>query len=632
MRIHRTYLIALTCVLAGGVMWGQGRNIGLEWPATQGDAQRTAWLRSDPNISVANLNRPGFELLWQEKLDNQPRHVYSLSQGVTMNGLLGFSPASFVTGVSNNLFALDNDTGFPLWHRRFDSPLPSAATAACPGGLTGAAGRVVTAELLPIPAPAAGGRGGRGGYRGTVGQPGEGIPPEFTSRAGGAAPAARGGQASAGPGPATPAAPGQPAPPAQPAGPGRAGAPAAAGGARGAPGAPGAPAAGRGGGGVAAGRYAGPVYAVSTDGMLHSLGQISGLDVQGAVPFIPANARYSDLVAVGEVLYTMTSQGCGNAPNAVWAITLDAENKTVSSWRTNGGNPVGNIAFLPDGTLIVAIGAGQVAGDGRANAIVALDPKTLQPRDWFTDPSADFTTTPMVFRHDDRTLVAAATRDGRILLLDSASLGGPNHSTPLYASNSLGGSFAPDALATWQEMTPGPAAAAAPAAPGAAAPGAGAAPAPAAQTMMPGQRWLLVSVTGRLPAGVTATNGAVTNGAVVAFKVTSQGGRPSLQPGWTSRDLALPTAPIVANNVVFAASSGRPQAGPNASASDLARRGTPGVLYAFDGMTGRELWNSAALKSWVPANSIWASNSQVHVGAYDGTVTAFGFALERRPY
>ena len=193
----RNCLLAIACALASAIGWAQGRNVGFDWPATGADAQRTGWLRLDPNISVENLSKPGFEFLWREKLDNAPRQSASLSQGVTMNGLIGFTPASFVTGVSNNVFAIDNDTGYPVWHRKLDAPLP-APTAQCPGGVTGAAGRVVSLvrEPLQLPAPAAPGRG----YRGGIGAPGEGVPMEIARRDGGAAlrgaspiPAARGG-------------------------------------------------------------------------------------------------------------------------------------------------------------------------------------------------------------------------------------------------------------------------------------------------------------------------------------------------------------------------------------------------------------------------------------------------------
>ena len=61
---------------------------------------------------------------------------------------------------------------------------------------------------------------------------------------------------------------------------------------------------------------------------------------------------------------------------------------------------------------------GQTTGDGKANAIVALDPKTLQVKDWFSQPTAEFVTGPTILRHNDKNIVAAATKDGRVLLLD----------------------------------------------------------------------------------------------------------------------------------------------------------------------------------------------------------------------
>jgi outer membrane protein assembly factor BamB len=547
MRIIRTLLVTTIWAAASAAIWAQGRNIGFEWPATSADAQRTSWQRNDPNISAGAMAK-GFVLQWNEKLDTAPRQGVALAQGITMNAANVFTPTSFVTGASNTVYAIDNDTGFPFWQQRFNAPLP-APTAMCPGGITGAAGRTVNV-MPPAAAPPPAPEPPRTGYRGGVGLPGEGVPMDL-------AVARRGGGGAVGNRAGGPPAP--PAPPAAPAAPARGGAPAAA---------P-APPAGGGGGGLLAGRYNGAIYVVSSDGVLHALGQSSGIEVEQPSPFLPANARYSDLTGVGDVLYTSTSNGCGGAPNAVWAITLDAAKKTATSWRTNGGSPVGNIAFTSAGTPIVAIGPGQAAAGGYANAVVALDPKTLQPKDWFTDASAEVVATPVVFRHNAREIVAAATRDGRILLLDAASLGGANHSTPLAAPRLPGAAAAPDALATWEDGA--------------------------------GTRWLLAS-SGK---------------AIAALKIADEGGRLSLQAGWTSRDLGAPTAPIVVNDVVFAAASGRPQGA--------------GVLYAFDGRTGKELWNSAkTITASIPQNNLWASNSQVHVGTADGTVYAFGFTLERR--
>ena len=518
-RILRGCVFVAVCAVASAIGWAQGRNIGFDWPATGADAQRTAWLRLDPNISAANLSKPGFEFLWREKLDNAPRQSMALHQGVTMNGLIGFTPASFVTGVSNIIFAVDNDTGFPVWSRRFDAALPPP-TANCPGGMTGASGRVVSLvrEPLQLPAPSAPG----GAYRGGIGQPGEGVPMEIARRDGGAA--LRGEK---------------PAPVAR----------------RG------------GGGGVFAGRYAGPIYVVPSNGMLHTVGQVSGVDVERPVQFLPANSRYSDLTAVGDRLYTSTSHDCGGTPNGVWTITLDAQKKVVSSWKTNGGSPVGNLAFTTSGKVVVAIGAGRANAGGYANAIVGLDANTLHPADWFSASSSEFVTTPVVFTAGGREIVAAVARD-RVLLLDAASLGGADHATPLFALSTT--NLAPDALAVFEQPA--------------------------------GTPWLLVP----------------TARSIVAYKVMQEGGKFSLQQGWTSRDIPAPAAPIVVNDVVFVASSGR-------------EKGAV-VLYALDSRSGRELWNSGktTVASPVPAANLWASNSQVHVGTHDGTVYAFGFPLERR--
>ena len=535
MRTFRRRLLAAICLFASAAIWAQapapGRPIGFEWRTANADLQRTSWLRVDPNISVQSVSTPAFTLQWRETLDNTARGSASLSQGITINGMYGFSTAgNIIAGASNNIFAVDNDTGFPFWRRHIDAPLP-AGTPQCPGGMTGAPARVV-AGLVPPPlqllTPAPPGRG----YRSAVGLPGEGVPMELARLD-------RGAGLRTADDPAAPPAP-APATPTASAAPARGGLPA-----------PGT-------------RYS-PIYAISSAGTLHVLGPVSGIDVQRPTPFLPPNARYSDLAGVNGMLYTSTSNGCGGGANGVWAITLD-ESKLVSSWPTNGGSPAGNLAFTSDGKILVTIGGGTVSADGFANAIVALNAKTLQPADWFYNRNGDLATTPVVFSHNGVEIVAAATDGGRVFLLDASALGGADHATPLFGSTSAGP--APEGLATFE---------------------------------LDGTRWLLV------PAG----------GAIHAYKVIANANKLTLQQGWTSRALPAPTAPIVVNDVVFAATSGRPRG--------------PAVLHAFDARSGRELWNSGAtLRSHIPPGNLWTSNSQVYVGTHDGTIYAFGFELERR--
>ena len=500
MRRQQLMFVLLAFAAAGAVTSAQPGRGGSQWLTALADAQRTSWVRTDDKISVEALSKPGFELQWKSKLDNLPRGAHGLNQGVTASGVTLFVPMSVVAGSSNNLYGIDNDLGYVVWQRQFDLPLV-AGSPACPGGITSAATRIVR---LDAAAPAAGrgfggGRAGAG-YRSLLGEPGEGVPIE--GRAGGpgrgAAPA--GAPAPAPAGVEQGARGAAPPPPA----PGRGGQPVER--------IPGAPKAEEGGAFGFLFRPSGVAYVVSSDGMLHVVGLASGKDIQKPAPFLPANSNWSAPVAVDTTLYAATSGKCGGAPDGVWAIDLDSEAKPVVSWKTNGGGVVGAIAFTTDGTLIAAIGPGQTTGDGKANAIVALDAKTLQVKDWFTEPTAEFVTGPTILRHNNKDIVAAATKDGRVILLDSTSLGGSNHATPLHASKRfLGadGTVSSDAIAAWQQSSAG-------------------------------TSWFLVPVKGRLAAGSPATNGPVSNGAVVALKVVDTGGGAlSLEPGWVSHDVVL---------------------------------------------------------------------------------------------
>ena len=381
---------------------------------------------------------------------------------------------SIVAGSSNNVYALDNDTGYVVWQRQFDAPLP-APTAACPGGITAAATRIVS--VVPASGRAGGAAAGRRTRRRRLSQRAS------ASRAGRADRDARrrsrprgrtrrGARARGG----TPAA---------------GAAPPAAGGAP--------PAAGwRAAGGAAARPVAAAVAAVRRrrrgrawrprrqGGPAFPARRTAAVRAAAsAVPpasstrcratacctcsacrpaktssvrreFLPANARWSDAIAVNTTLYAATSGNCGGAPNAVWAIDLDSEAKPVVSWRTNGGSDRRRRG-VHDATARSSrrsAPARRPATAKRTRSSRSI-PKTLQLKDWFTQPTAEFVTGPTIFRHNDQDIVAAATRDGRVLLLDAASLGGANHATPLHASRPLVGAGALDrgrALATWQEI------------------------------------------------------------------------------------------------------------------------------------------------------------------------------------
>ena len=142
MRGKRSIVTTIGAVLAAGIAFAQPGRGGSQWLTALADAQRTSWIRVDDKISVDNVSKAGFELQWRLQLQNQPRGLSSLSQGVSAAGVTLFVPMSIVTGSSNNVYGIDNDIGYVVWQRHFDAVLPPV-TAACPGGITSSATRIV---------------------------------------------------------------------------------------------------------------------------------------------------------------------------------------------------------------------------------------------------------------------------------------------------------------------------------------------------------------------------------------------------------------------------------------------------------------------------------------------------------
>jgi outer membrane protein assembly factor BamB len=318
---------------------------------------------------------------------------------------------------------------------------------------------------------------------------------------------------------------------------------------------------------------------LASDGKLHQLSLQTGKNVViQPLQVLPPNAYASGLIIVDNVVYTSTSNGCGGAPNGVWAVDLSSPDKTISSWKTNGANVAGSagLAIGTDGTIYAA------TSDG---AVVALEPKKLKLKDSFSQANVDFTASPLVFQHRGKDLIAAAAKDGRIYILNSSSLGGADRRTPLSATppGTNAADFAPSALASWQDTDD--------------------------------TRWIL----------------APTSTAVAAFKVAEQNGIPTLQQGWVSREMASPLPPIVINGVVFALSSGEYRSGgAQMTAAQRAQRSKPAVLYALDGTTGKELWNSGTtITSFAHSGGLSGGLGQVFVGTYDSTFYAFGFPIEK---
>jgi outer membrane protein assembly factor BamB len=265
----------------------------------------------------------------------------------------------------------------------------------------------------------------------------------------------------------------------------------------------------------------------------------------------------------------------------------------VTTFDTKGAGVAGTVAptFGTNGTIYVATGSGD---SPVASAVVSLASKTLEQKDWFTTGTSPFTSAPVVFQYKGKDLIVAANKDGRLYVLDSTSLGGADHKTPLSMTVPFAGIAADVAgLATWLDAA--------------------------------GTRWVVATTSGPLPGDtkVAMNNGPVTGGAIVGFTLVDTGDVPTLQPQWVSQDIAAPAAPAVINGVVFAVASGQ-------GSAQAAPAQRSAVLYALDGATGKQLWTSGnTITSSVRGVGPSGGDSQVYVVTRDGTLYAFGMPAER---
>jgi hypothetical protein len=572
---------ALLLALSGVEGDAQGRGGG-EWTTSGFDAQRSAWLPADARLTKEAVQKGEFAFLWKMPFENANRQLNSLTPPVLLDRLIGyrgFKSLAFFGGSDNRVFSIDTDLARPYWTTVLNY---TAATGGqppssmdCPGGLIAMPSRRTV--LARAAFGGGGGGGGRGGVRNgsAVGEPGKGA--AVLSQA-----------------------------PPQPAG-GREGrsdaAPAAqAGGAAGAAQAGGAAGAAQGRRRVPAPIGFGgvdPLFAVGGDGYIHTLYVSNGAHMEPPVRFLPPDTKPSALIWVDGVVYTTTTGECGAVPNALWAMDLTVpagERKTIS-WKTGGAEIAGQsgLAFGTDGTIYVALGSAQKGP--HSDSIVALDRDSLIPKDWFNSPGANFNATPIVVRHKDKDLIAATANDGRLYLLDSASLGGRDHKTPLAATSKFTGPGAGTALATFEDQ---------------------------------GRRWILATASGTASEVKFTPNGPAPTGRIVAFTLADEGGTLSLAPGWQSRDLTSPLAPIVVNGMVIAASSGEYR-GTQASLSSGQRalKSVPAVLYVLDAATGKTMWSSGTRITSFARGGLSAGGGQVYLVTYDNHLYAFGIPLER---
>jgi outer membrane protein assembly factor BamB len=307
------------------------------------------------------------------------------------------------------------------------------------------------------------------------------------------------------------------------------------------------------------------IYALSGDGMLHAMYISNGVEPAPAIPFVPPDAKAEGLVVIDGVAYAST-HNCNGAQAGLWA--LDLSFKQVASWKPSSGDIAGTAgpAFGPDGTIYAATTAGD---------LVSLEPKTLAVKASYSADGQKFAASPVVFPYRQKNLVAAATTNGAIHVIETSSMGKAFLRTSPPSAN-----FPSGALATWQSVG--------------------------------GTRWLL----------------AASENSVKAWRIVDRNGAAAIELGWTSREMASPLPPMIINGVVFVLASGEYR-DRTMAAAERAQKSSPAVLYALEGTTGKVLWESGkAITSFVHSGGLSGGASQVYLGTYDGAFYAFGYPIE----
>lgn len=556
--------LALSASVAAALLWSA------DWPSQGGNPQRDGWAKSETAFTKENVG--GLQLLYKYQADNEVRGLDALTTPIVDGMLityLGFKEMLVFGGSSDNVYSVDADLNRIIWTRHFEfqgNNQQTKPTTSCPGGLT-------ASLAMPGSSTSMGGRIFRLRPRPAV------APPASGSTAPSATPAAH-----AAPVPERP---------------------------------PGLLATGFG--------RLGAFLAISSDGYLHVLNTSTGEDRVPAIKFVPANANVSAINIDNGVVYAATLDDCGGNPNQLYAVDLSSEERNVASRPTHGSSFAGDAA--------TAIGSNGIvyaqASDGHDNVagtfndtVLALDPKTLNVKDYFTPEGeaprakkniARPNVTPVVFSWKGKDMIVAGGRDGRLYLLDSTSLGGANHRDPLYRTEPIASpdtKFAGNGfwgrLSSWEDTDSG-------------------------------TRWVYASLWG--PPNPTAkfpiTNGDASHGSIVAFKVVEQDGKPALALAWSSPDIVTPAPVVTANGLVFALSTGESprEAKENGSPYTVAERekmATHAILYALDGDTGKQLYSSGdTAATFTHGTGLAVANKRIYFTTHDNVAYSFGFLAEQ---
>lgn len=551
---------------------------GADWPMPGGSPQRNGWARSERVIDKANVAT--LKALYKYRTDTPAAGLNTLTPPVINGNLItfrGFKEMLMFGASSDRVFSVDADLNQLLWQASLtsqtDQAPPSNSTAVCPGGLTAPIAMAGSSSSAMHFTMEASRLPPATGVRPR--HPSPYFPPLWQSVY-----------------PMTPNTLTQ----------------------------------------LAA------LYAISSDGRLHVLNSSTGADLITPIKFVPPHARVTSINIWENVVYATTADNCDGYQNAVYAVDLLSNEKRVALFvpERGGFSGLGGTAIGNNGNVYVqALYKTSAAKDTYRESVLALNPKTLQVRDYFTpaDERANKASdalsvtqpgiTPMAFSWFGRDAVIAGGQNGRLYLLDARSLGGADHHTPMLESQPIaqrekhhnGWGFR-GTFSTWRDVD--------------------------TET-----RWIYAPVAGPLDrsAELTDKDSGPVNGSVVALKLTQSaeqpvGGQtatsPVLQPVWVSRDLLAPAPVVIANGMIFALATGESSRtakknGAPYSGSEWNAMASPATLFAFDSTNGKELFSTGnTIPTYSHSPGLAVANGRVYFSTHDNTMYCYGLP-EKQP-
>jgi len=361
------------------------------------------------------------------------------------------------------------------------------------------------------------------------------------------------------------------------------------------------------------------LYVLASDGYLHTLDLGNGDEPEKPIQVLslPYGKPYG-LNLVDDVIYTVTGQGCGGVPNALYAVDLKTRKVAVSSPPQAGLWGVAGPAVGSDGTVYFSSGDGAYNASTGAlstsveaftykNGSVTLkDYYTPTNYEWLTRRDLDMNSSPVVFPYKGRDVIVASGKEGRFFLLDSKNMGGADHMTPMFRSPLISNANVNfQTEGTWGSMT--------------------------SWEGKDGTRWLLAPTGGKVAVPFPVSYGDTPNGGIIALKLIEKAGKPELVPAWMSKDMLTAEPPVVINGVVLTVAGGEYTVQANDvqgglfSAEERIKRSVPAKLYALDAVTGKELFSSGdQITSFLHQAGLSVANNKVIFGTFDGTIYCFG--------